>query len=181
MECEIHENTLHIPYDPPKYITTTFQEMYDFFLAGITDDMFMELTKEDTEELLEEILIAALPHFEFPRWEDPFDLDLRNKCFTEKLTTEEMMIIRQYMIVEWLGYQLANIDLVKQMYSGSDFKFTSQASHMKQLTALKENYEKQGFHLQRLYSRRKKNDSGVLQSTLGRLAGSQVRTPYKEW
>ena len=40
---------------------TTFQEMYDFFLAGITDDMFMELTYEDTQEMLEEILIAALP------------------------------------------------------------------------------------------------------------------------
>ena len=40
---------------------TTFQEMYDFFLAGITDDMFMEMTKEDTEEMLEEILMAALP------------------------------------------------------------------------------------------------------------------------
>ena len=24
---------------------TTFEEMYDFFLAGITDDMFMEMTK----------------------------------------------------------------------------------------------------------------------------------------
>jgi len=45
---------------------TTFQEMFDFFLAGITDDMFMEMTKEDTEEMLEEILMAALPWFEFP-------------------------------------------------------------------------------------------------------------------
>ena len=59
-------------------IKTSFQEMYDFFLAGITDDMFMEMTKEDTEAMLEEILIAALPHFEFPRWEDPFDLDLED-------------------------------------------------------------------------------------------------------
>ena len=40
---------------------TTFQEMYDFFLAGITDDMFMEMTKQDTVEMLEEILLAALP------------------------------------------------------------------------------------------------------------------------
>ena len=78
---------------------TTFQEMYNFFLAGITDDMFMELTKEDTEEMLEEILIAALPHFEFPR-RDIFDLDLENKSFKFNLTSEEMMIIRQYMISE---------------------------------------------------------------------------------
>lgn len=40
---------------------TTFQEMYDFFVAGITDDMFMEMTRQDLDELMEEILIAALP------------------------------------------------------------------------------------------------------------------------
>lgn len=163
-----HEKSLHIPYNPPKYITTSFQEMYDFFLAGITDDMFMELTKEDTEEMLEEILIAAMPHFEFPRWKDPFDLDFKNKCFTEILTMEEKMIIRQYMISEWIGYQLATIELIKQKYSGSDFKFTSQASHLKQLIALKENYEKQGFHLQRLYCRRRKDEeTGCYHSTFG--------------
>lgn len=79
---------------------TSFQEMYDFFLAGITDDMFMELTKEDTEAMMEELLIAALPHFEFPRWANPFDLDLENKLFSTKLTNTEMMILRSYMIVE---------------------------------------------------------------------------------
>ena len=66
---------------------TTFQEVYDFFLSGITDDMFMELTKEDTEEMLEEILLAALPHFEFPR-KEIFDVDLYQKCFNCKLTLE---------------------------------------------------------------------------------------------
>lgn len=147
---------------------TFFEEMYDFFLAGVTDDMFMEMTKEDTEELLEEILMAAIPHFEFPR-EDLFDLDLENKTFTTKLTQEEMMIIRQYMISEWLGYQLANVDLVRQKYSGSDFKFTSQASHIKQLVTLKKDYELKGFHLQRLYCRRKKVKRGGYGSTFSRI------------
>ena len=78
---------------------TSFEEMYDFFLAGITDDMFMEMTKEDTEALLEEILLASLPHFEFPR-KNIFNLDLNNKTFSDILTQEEMMIIRQYMISE---------------------------------------------------------------------------------
>ena len=35
----------------PEY--TTFQEVYDAFTSGITDDMFMEMTKEDTDEILE--------------------------------------------------------------------------------------------------------------------------------
>jgi hypothetical protein len=80
-----------------------------------------------------------------------------------------MMIIRQYMISEWLGYQLANVDLVRQKYSGSDFKFTSQASHIKQLVTLKKDYELKGFHLQRLYCRRKKVKRGGYGSTFSRI------------
>ena len=48
--------------------------------------------------------------------------------------------------------------MIRQKYSGSDFKFTSQASHIKQLNALKAQYEQKGFHLQRLYRRRSKRD-----------------------
>lgn len=144
---------------------TSFKELYDFFLAGITDDMFLELTKEDTEEILEEIMLAALPYFEFAR-HDLFDLDMMAHTFNFKLTVEEMMIIRQYMIAQWIGYQLATIDLIKQKYSGSDFKFTSQASHIKQLQAMKKEYETQGFHLQRLYKRRTKKSDGSIGSTM---------------
>ena len=141
----------------PSENVTTFEEMYSFFLAGITDDMFMELTEEDTKELLEEILLAALPHFEFPRDKDLFDIDLENKEFSAELSLEEKMIIRQYMISEWIGFQLASIENVRQKYSGTDFKFTSQASHISRLITLKESYEQKGFHLQRLYCRRRKH------------------------
>ena len=79
---------------------TTFQEMYDFFLAGITDDMFMEMTKQDTAEMLEEILFAALPWFEFPVEKNIMtSIDRENKNFGVVLNLEEMMIIRQYMTV----------------------------------------------------------------------------------
>lgn len=151
---------------------TSFKEVYDFFLSGVTDDMFMEMTREDTLQVLQEILLAAIPHFEFPREKNLFDLDLEKECFQSTLSLEEKMILRQYMISEWLGLQLANIDLVRQMYSGTDFKMTSQASHMKQLTTLKKEYEQKGFHLQRVYCRRIKNKEGVLVSAFGQIMGS---------
>lgn len=97
---------------------TSFQDMYDFFLAGITDDMYMEMTEEDTKEVLQELLVAAINSFEFPHWETPFILDFDNQSFTVKLTSTEMTILRLYMICEWLGYQIANVDLVRQKYSG---------------------------------------------------------------
>lgn len=139
---------------------TSFREMYDFFLAGITDDMFLELDKQDTEAMLEEILMAALPHFEFPRF-DIFNVDPILQTFPCVLSVEEKMIIRQYMISEWIGFQLATVENIRQKYSGSDFKFTSQASHMKQLITMKKEYETKGFHLQRLYNRRKLSADGT--------------------
>lgn len=164
-----HDDSFHNTFYPKDkkqhYKYTYFKEVFDFFLAGITDDMFMELTKEDTEEILQEIMLAALPYFEFAR-HDLFDMDLLKERFNFKLTVEEMMIIRQYMIAQWIGYQLATIDLIKQKYSGSDFKFTSQASHIKQLQAMKVDYERQGFHLQRLYKRRERKSDGRVGSTM---------------
>lgn len=53
-------------------------------------------------------------------------------------------------------------------YSGSDFKFTSQANHMNKIQAMKADYEREGFHLQRLYKRRKRDeDTGLMKSTFG--------------
>lgn len=156
----------------PEY--TTFQEVYDAFTSGITDDMFMEMTKEDTDEILEELLMAALPHFEFPR-QDVFNLDRYNKRFKCLLTAEEIRIIRSYMVVEWINYQLASIENVRQKYSGSDFSFTSQASHMDKLIKLRETYKDEGFKLQRLYKRRRRAEDGSYTSTFRKIMSKQPR------
>ena len=156
----------------PEY--TTFQEVYDAFTSGITDDMFMEMTKEDTDEILEELLMAALPHFEFPR-QDIFNLDTYNKRFKCLLTAEEIRIIRSYMVGEWINYQLASIENVRQKYSGSDFSFTSQASHMDKLIKLRETYKDEGFKLQRLYKRRRRAEDGSYTSTFRKIMSKQPR------
>ena len=71
------------------------------------------------------------------------------------------------MIVEWFGQQLASVENTRMKYSGSDFKFTSQANHMQKLLALKRDYEREGFHLQRLYKRRAPDEDGIPRSTMG--------------
>ena len=80
--------------------STPFSVVYDRFLSKITDDMYMEITQEETNALLFELLISALPWFEFPR------VNLNNKTETEflvPLTEEEINIIATYMTVEWIG------------------------------------------------------------------------------
>ena len=46
---------------------TQFSEIYNRFLNKITDDMYMELTPEDTIKDLRNLLIDAIPGFQFPR------------------------------------------------------------------------------------------------------------------
>ena len=91
--------------------------------------------------------------------------------FNVVLSQEEINILSTYMVVEWLGQQLATIENVRMKYSGTDFKFTSQANHMQKILQLKQDYEREGFHLQRLYKRRKVDNNGMIKSTLGEIMG----------
>lgn len=178
--------------------TTPFSMIYDSFLSKITDDMYMELNELDTFRMLQELLITATHKFEFPRFditdfEESYVEDegtycgvesdnccakaliYGGGCFNSALTPEEINILSTYMIVEWLGQQLASVENTRMKYSGSDFKFTSQANHMSKLLNLKSDYEREGFHLQRLYKRRLKDENGIMRSTFGSIMEVSTR------
>lgn len=183
---------------------TPFSIVYDSFLSKITDDMYMELTELDTYRLLEELLISAIHKFEFPRvnlndyelfdaineetYEGKDSEDEEGNShkvvaiiyggghFKEWLTPEEINILAIYMIVEWLSQQLASVENTRMKYSGSDFKFTSQANHMQKILTMKKDYEREGFHLQRLYKRRIRERDGILRSTIAKI----METPYHD-
>lgn len=163
---------------------TRFSVVYNSFLSKITDDMYLELTQDDTLHLLRQLLASAIPKFEFPR--KPLDfsyIKLQHKdpdteevidteyfwAFIAPLTLEEVNILATYMIVQWLGQQLASVENTRMKYSGSDFKFTSQANHMQKLLQMKKDYEREGFHLQRLYKRRVLDLNGVYHSTMKKI------------
>lgn len=173
---------------------TPFVKVYDSFLSKVTDDMYLELTELDTFRMLESLLLSAICKFEFPRvnlndyelegFEDeaiysgvlsetPVKMFIYSDgYFNCGLTQEEVNILATYMVVEWLGQQLATVDNTKMKYSGSDFKMTSQANHMAKILQVKQEYEKEGFHLQRLYKRRKADENGIMRSTFGQIMGN---------
>jgi hypothetical protein len=155
----------------------------------------MELTELDTFRMLEELLISAIHYFEFPRvnlndYELSEVLDEETYCgvesnyqevkaiiynsgnFNVSLTPEEINILSTYMVVEWMGQQLASVENMRMKYSGADFKFTSQANHMSKILTIQQDYERKGFHLQRLYKRRLQNEEGIMQSTMGSIMES---------
>lgn len=171
--------------------TTSFITIYDSFWARVTDDMFLELTELDTLEMLQDLLLNALPRFEFPRF-DVFDYELGTwqglgmyqgiesddkevpisgwigGAFNCILTDEEINILALNMVIEWLTQQLDTTENTREKYSGSDFKFTSQANHMAKLKVLIDAQNKDSIHLQRIYKRRLFTKDGA-QSTMGQI------------
>lgn len=150
---------------PPIYgDPTSFEEIYDRFLGKITDDMYLEWTREDTMKDLKNILMDAIPGFEFPRF-PLYDFDEDLEEFGTHLTSEEINIFALLMYNAWLQRQIASIEQTRMKYSGADFKMTSQANHLAKLMELKREAERQAHHMQRLYKRRRlTDDKGSIKS-----------------
>lgn len=170
---------------------TQFSAIYNRFLGKITDDMYMELTPQDTIRDLQNLLVDAIPGFEFPRkplhdytiktevipedqvqegdfiigviWNElPEDAGIQvpdviveHSSFNCELTAEEQNILACLMKQGWVQRQVTSIENTRMKYSGSDFKFTSQANHLAKLLSLLEESRRDSFHMQRLYKRRK--------------------------
>jgi hypothetical protein len=111
---------------------------------------------------LRNLLIDAIPNFEFPR-KDLSDYTIKTttksaseleeadfvlsenedstvlieaSSFFETLTSEEINILAILMMINWTQRQVTSIENTRMKYSGSDFKFTSQANHLAKLLSL---------------------------------------------
>lgn len=179
---------------------TMFADVYNRFLGKITDDMYLEVTPEDTIRDLRSLLIDAIPGFEFPRkviddfnietlvmkenetkegdfvigvvWNTPEgedenipDVYVERSHFNVDLTSEEINILALLMMCAWVQRQVTSIENTRMKYSGSDFKMTSQANHLAKLLTLLSECQRQSFHMQRLYKRRRINtETGHIES-----------------
>ena len=161
--------------------------------------MYLELTPEDTLKDLQNLIIDAIPGFEFPRvnlydynisietipenelldddfvlgtvWEEIEDTEssipnvlVDKSSFNINLSSEEINILALLMKQAWVQRQVTSIENTRMKYSGSDFKMTSQANHLSKLLNLLSESQRESFHMQRLYKRRKLDGNGYYQS-----------------
>lgn len=185
---------------------TPFTKVYNRFLGKITDDMYIELTPEDTIKDLQNLIIDAIPGFEFPRknlmdyeiktavkredellpddfvigvvWgtipEDNAQIPnviIEQSSFAAELTDEEINILALLMMCAWVNRQVASIENTRMKFTSSDFKMTSQANHLSKLMNLLTEVQRQSFHMQRLYKRRKITKDGTYASNWSSLRG----------
>ena len=160
---------------------TSFASVYNCFLSKITDDLYLELTPQDTLRDLQNLLLHAIPGFEFPKFriddyyvkseyvpahsvaDEDFVIGttsegltlVDNSYFNAKLSAEEINILAILMLEKWVQRQITSIEVTRQKYSGTDFKMTSQANHLSKLLSLLAETQRQSLHMQRLYKRRR--------------------------
>ena len=182
---------------------TLFASVYNRFLGKITDDMYMELTPQDTIRDLQNLLIDAIPGFEFPRIKLDYKIIVNeimpgraagaygfmitnpngsmfmdSSYFEMELTSEEINILAILMMAGWLQRQITSIEHIRMKYSGTDFKMTSQANHLAKLLTLSTEVCRQSLHAQRLYKRRKVDDNGYIRSNWSVLAENSAIDGY---
>lgn len=71
---------------------TKFATVYNRFLGKITDDMYLELTPEDTIKDLQNLLVDAIPGFEFPRI-DLYNYEIKVIQIQEDQVVEEDFVL----------------------------------------------------------------------------------------
>ena len=183
---------------------TLFASVYNRFLGKITDDMYLELTPQDTIKDLQNLLIDAIPGFEFPR--KSLDYEILQRAITAETTniygfviedadgngyedasyflvdlnSEEINILAILMMNGWLQRQVTTIENIRMKYSGTDFKMTSQANHLAKLLALLSEIQRQSHHMQRLYKRRRTGADGIVTSNWSILREDSAINGYTE-
>lgn len=155
-------------------MATPFKTIVNRFLGKITDDMYLELTYEDTVRDSTQFLLDAIPYFEFPRF-PLYNYDEMEEQYNCDLTVEEINILALLMKTAWLDRQINSIENTRMKYSGADFKLTSQANHLSKLLQLKSENVRESTHAQRLY-RRRKTTNGYIESNWGMLGTSVFDT-----
>ena len=71
---------------------TQFSAVYNRFLGQITDDLYLELTPEDTLRDLQNLLINAIPGFEFPR-KNLYDYTIEVRTLSEDQLTPDDFVL----------------------------------------------------------------------------------------
>ena len=95
---------------------TPFVDVYNRFLGKITDDMYVELTPQDTIRDLRNMLIDAIPGFEFPRH------NLYDYVITTEIKDEDKVLTSDFILgLLWDEMLNENLDeiprvIVEQSY-----------------------------------------------------------------
>lgn len=128
---------------------TSYDKVYDAFLARILEDEWENWLIEEAESDWRQILEMAVPHFKFPR----VDLTHDDNGFVGDLGPAEIQILANFMKCEWLNRCIMTWENVKPLYVERDF---SQANLLDKLQNMLESELTRAKEMESIYYRSRK-------------------------
>jgi hypothetical protein len=116
---------------------TPYSTIYEIFLSKLTDYTFINLTDAELENIFIKYLKSSIVQFKQCKT-DLTDRNEESKQFNQTLADEEIEILANQMIVEYLNPQIVNLELIRQSLGSKDFKLYSQSAHLEQLIKLRQ-------------------------------------------
>lgn len=132
-------------------MATPYSKIYDRALAKITDYDLAFLPDDDFRFMLRGWLNSSISKFRKCA-SDLSDRDDELEIFNIDLVDEEIEILALLIVCEWLEPQVNSVALTHQMFGGKEEKYYSQASHLAELKALRDETRTEARKLMRDYT-----------------------------
>lgn len=118
-------------------MATPYTKIYDRFLQKVTDFNLAEVDDSSFDEMLQGWLDSSIVRIR----KCQHDLSKRDdelQEFNEDLSDLEIELLALGMVDSWLCQYLNSTELTLMMLGGKEEKYYSQAAHIKELSALRE-------------------------------------------
>lgn len=113
---------------------TSYEKVYDRFLARTTDFNLAELDDHTLNEMLKGWLHSAIVK---TRTSSDLSYNDENEVFNSDLSELDIELLAMGMTISWLDQTLNSTELTMMFISGKESKFFSQANHISELRALR--------------------------------------------
>ena len=116
-------------------MSTPYAVVDNSLLNKITDDLLLTMPDEYLEKTIDSFRVSA--SIKFKQCPSLLNRDDVLRQYNSTLTDEEVEILSNLMVLEWLKQRINSIELLKQNMSLKDYHMYSQANHLDTLLKLR--------------------------------------------
>lgn len=113
---------------------TDFSTIYDRFLGKITDDMYMEISQEETLRDLQFLLLDALPGFEFPRFPIYDYVAEKDLVIVDSAYWGDIKPVMQWNDIKKVGFKNSLDDINSDSFTDTDIYLVDKSYFNTELT-----------------------------------------------
>jgi hypothetical protein len=123
---------------------TTFEDVYNQFIAKIIDYDFLTMTPQEKQILINVKLKSALTKFGAKKRNIEADYVLQE--FNRELEDLEIETIAYWLVYEWITPKINNVEMFEHRLNTKEFQGFSEANHLKEMQQIKKDAEGEAFY-----------------------------------